>query len=81
MQKKKGGGEGVQIACKIAYVLNGRNLNILCHKDCSGKRCYMVNLDITIFKMFTNIRECSWVLKDRHQWSAAISEKGRFLLI
>ena len=23
---KKGGGEGVQIACKIAYVLNGRPL-------------------------------------------------------
>ena len=26
MQKKKGGGEGVQIACKDAYVINGRPL-------------------------------------------------------
>ena len=28
---KKGGGEGVQIACKIAYVLNGRPLPEISH--------------------------------------------------
>ena len=29
MQKKGGGGEGVQITCKIAYILNGRPPTIL----------------------------------------------------
>ena len=42
---KKGGGEGVQIACKIAYVLNGRPLTTKCLLQ--FKTCFDIDLSLS----------------------------------